>query len=321
MLGLHAHAPATTIPKSKGMSASSRFTESPMSRSRTSSATHADGFVDQRGNKPSQQNTSSHIPRSTSSASDEANAGVHSLAEPPERGASKTQHDDRAASSHAALPAAHRQAELTTGANQARARLGKQLKRLEAPPARSDASTPHASVAQAQKHHGRETSAEPNGPAILAPDHGDGTKTRSPQRVRNPSKETAFVKKSPRRAGSMSSPARKAKVWCGNNKLDKQVRANGGHLEIGSPHACFTRGVGGGIHQKVPPSEEDAFIEKWIQPYEKLVQQPIWFKAGPVPSGMFRCTLPQALARGFAVGSIQRAKKILKQRGHTAHGA
>ena len=59
---------------------------------------------------------------------------------------------------------------------------------------------------------------------------------------------------------------------------------------------------------------EDAFLEKWLQPYEKLVEQPIYYKDGPVPRGMFRCTLAQALARGFAVGSIQRAKKILKQR-------
>ena len=81
------------------------------------------------------------------------------------------------------------------------------------------------------------------------------------------------------------------------------------------------RGVGGGIHQEIHPSEEDAFLEKWLQPYEKIVDQPIYYKDGPVPHGMFRCTLSQALARGWAVGSIQRAKKILKQRGHAAHGA
>ena len=90
---------------------------------------------------------------------------------------------------------------------------------------------------------------------------------------------------------------------------------------VGALPVMDDKGVLVGIHQEVLPSEEDAFIEKWIQPYEKLVQQPIWYKAGPVPHGFFRCTLPQALARGFAVGSIQRAKKILKQRGHMAHGA
>ena len=128
------------------------------------------------------------------------------------------------------------------------------------------------------------------------------------------------AKKPPRQARSRSSTARKA-VWCGNNKLDKKLRVNGGHLEIGSPHACFMRGVGGGIHQKIPPGEEDTFIEKWLQPYEKLVDQPIFFGTGPIPHGMIRCTLPQALQRGFAVGSIKQAKKMQTRRRHAAHEA
>ena len=167
---------------------------------------------------------------------------------------------------------------------------------------------PHAHMDQAEEHHGRETGAEL---------HDTAKPARTPPRALGQSKDAA--KKSPRKARS-SSTARKA-VWCGNNKKDKKLRINGGHMEIGSPHSCFTRGVGGGIHQEIHPGEEDSFLEKWLQPYEKLVDQPIYYKDhGPVPHGMFRCTLPQALARGFAVGSIQRAKKILKQRGHTTHG-
>ena len=179
--------------------------------------------------------------------------------------------------------------------------MEKKLKRLE-PPARSDASIPHAYMDQAK------------GTAKPAREHES-----NPLHVQSQGKDAS--KKPQRQARSRSSTSRKA-VWCGNNKLDKKLRVNGGHLEVGSPHACFMRGVGGGIHQEIPPGEEDAFLEKWLQPYEKMVDQPIYYNdAGPVPHGMFRCTLPQALARGFAVGSIQRAKKILKQRGHTAHGA
>ena len=104
-------------------------------------------------------------------------------------------------------------------------------------------------------------------------------------------------------------------MWCGNNKPYKKLKANGGHLEIGSPQACFRRGVGGGIQQEIPPGKDDEFVDKWLgQPYEKLVEQPIWYKETAPPPGMFKCTLPQALARGFAIGSIQRAKKLLKQR-------
>ena len=109
-------------------------------------------------------------------------------------------------------------------------------------------------------------------------------------------------------------------MWCGNNKLDQKLKANGGDLEIGSPHVCSMRGVGGGIYQDVPPGEEEAFVEKWIQPCEKLVKQPIWYKDSTPPPGMFKCTLPQALSRGYAVGSIQRAKTIQKQRERASHG-
>ena len=140
----------------------------------------------------------------------------------------------------------------------------------------------------------------------------------NPLQVHSQGKDSS--KKPPRQARSRSSTARKA-VWCGNNKLDKKLRVNGGHLEVGSPHACFMRGVGGGVYQDVHASEEDAFLEKWLQPYEKMVDQPIYYKDGPVPHGMIRCTLPQAMQRGFAVGSIQRAKKILKRQEHAAHGA
>ena len=288
-----------------------------MSRSRTSSPRHTDdSSLDQRGSKPSQKTTSPQMPRTTSRAPDDANASTHTLVNPPER-ATKPQHGEPA-TSRAALPAAHRQAaHHTTGTPQARARLEKKLKRLE-PPARSDASMPHAHMDQAEQHHGRETGAEQHDTAKPTREHEESTITHTPLHVQGQSKDAA--KKSPRLSRSRSSPARKA-VFCGNNKLDKKLRVNGGHLEIGSPHACFMRGVGGGIHQEILPSDEDTFVEKWNQPYEKLVSQPIYYKAGPVPQGMIRCTLPQSLARGFAVGSIQRAKKILKQRGHTTHGA
>ena len=223
---------------------------------------------------------------------DDANARKHALVKPSERAASTAQ--------------------------QASGRLDSKIKRLE-PSARSDeAARPYRDQAEGQ-HHGRETLGEQHNPMKLRGGDKERARILAPQRAesreRSPSRR-------PRPRALSSSPARKAKVWCGNNKLDKKLKANGGHLEIGTPSACHARGVGGGIHQEIPPGEEDAFIEKWIQPYEKLVDQPICYKDnGPVPHGMIRCTLPQALARGFAVGSIQRAKQLLKQRSHTAHGA
>ena len=250
----------------------------------------------------SQNEASPQMPRATRSVSDEANAGAHSLDNQPER-ATKAKHDERPATSRA---------DDTVDTQQARGnikRLERKLTRLE-PPARSDGSSA-ARTRWTEENHERKTLAQQHD-STFARDH-----SRTPQHVGDPKSR----KRSPTNQARSSSPTRKAKVWCGNNKLDKALRINGGHLEIGSPHACFQRGVGGGIHQDIPPGEEDAFLEKWNQPYEKLVSQPIYYKAGAVPHGMYRCTLPQSLARGWAIGSIQRSKKILKQRGHTVHGA
>ena len=249
----------------------------------------------------SQNEASPQMPRATRSVSDEANAGAHSLDNQPER-ATKAKHDERPATSRA---------DDTVDTQQARGnikRLERKLTRLE-PPARSDGSSA-ARTRWTQDSHERKTLAEQHDSTFardhsLTPQHGGDPKGR----------------KSTNQARS-SSPIHKAKVWCGNNKLDKALRINGGHLEIGSPHACFQRGVGGGIHQEIAPGDEDAFLQKWNnQPYEKLVSQPIYYKSGPVPHGMFRCTLPQSLARGWAIGCKQRAKSILKRRGHTTHEA
>ena len=106
----------------------------------------------------------------------------------------------------------------------------------------------------------------------------------------------------------------KRKFWCGNNILDPKLARNGGDLRIGKPSECFRRGVGGGIYQKIEPGKEDEFVRTWTAPYEKRINQPLFYGDGPVPDGKIRATLGQSLSRGFAVGSIQKAKKILKHR-------
>ena len=285
-----------------------------MSRSRTPDINRTDRSPT-RSSSRRQQTTESK--KSSQQPPDDANAGRHAFVKPPERAATRAQQDERSATPRATSQASGRTDYTLDATPHARERLERKLKRLE-PPARSEeAARPRSYGDRAEdQHHGRETQAEQHGPMKLARNHGERTRTPTPH-------HDVGDRQQPRpRARSRSSPARPAKVWCGNNKLDKKLKANGGHLEIGSPSACFRRGVGGGVHQDVPPGEEDAFIEKWIQPYAKLVEQPIWYKdSTPPPPGMFACTLPQALARGFAVGSIQRAKKILKQRERASHGA
>ena len=85
-------------------------------------------------------------------------------------------------------------------------------------------------------------------------------------------------------------------------------------MKIGLPSACFRRGVGGGIHQKIAPDKLHDFLKTWTAPYKKHIEQPMHYGDGPVPEGKIRATLSQCLSRGYAVGSIQKAKNILKHR-------
>ena len=104
------------------------------------------------------------------------------------------------------------------------------------------------------------------------------------------------------------------KIWCGNDILDPRLTRNGAAngLRIGRPSECFRRGVGSGIHQKLEPDKAHDFLKTWIAPYKKRIEQPMHYGDGPVPEGKIRATLGQCLSRGFAVGSIQKAKKTLK---------
>ena len=68
------------------------------------------------------------------------------------------------------------------------------------------------------------------------------------------------------------------------------------------------------MHAKIPPGGMDEFIAKWTAPYQKLYEQNLHYGDGPTPAGKIPATLSQCLARGFAVGSIQKAKKMHKQK-------
>ena len=289
------------------MSASTQFEEAPMSlRSKTARLERSDRSMEKSDSELPQTAKSARAQRAKSGTPDEA-----------------------AATSRATSAASTRRSNYKTDAQQARgkiARLDKKLKRLEPPARSSESSSPHERGDHAEEQHERLDSHRDHD--TVAQDHGERTRImrtlHAPQRagdLERRSREKSPTKHPPRRAKSSSSPARTGKLWCGNNKLDRKLRINGGDLEIGSPHACFTRGIGGAIHQDIPPEEEEAFLEKWTQPYDKLVTQPIWYRNSEPPHGMIKCTLPQALARGWAVGCKKRAQMILDQRGHTERNA
>ena len=97
------------------------------------------------------------------------------------------------------------------------------------------------------------------------------------------------------------------KIYCGNNALAHELTS--GQARVGKRSECFRKGVGGGLHAEIPDGGLQEFIKKWTSPYRKLVEQPLHYGDGPTPAGKFPATLSQCLARGFAVGSIQKAKK------------
>ena len=104
--------------------------------------------------------------------------------------------------------------------------------------------------------------------------------------------------------------ASRKRIYCGNNALAHEL--TWGQAVVGKRSECFRKGVGGGLHAKIPPGGLEEFINKWTAPYRKIVEQPLHYGDGPTPADKIPATLSQCLARGFAVGSIQKAKKEMR---------
>ena len=131
------------------------------------------------------------------------------------------------------------------------------------------------------------------------------------------SRSASQSEKSPAHQSHHANATRKGKtshIWCGNNILSPKLRRNGGGMEIGSPSACFKKGFGAGFYQEIDPSHLEEFLADNSGPYKRYIEQPLYYGDGPVPAGKIRATLSQCRSRGFGVGSVQRAKKILKER-------
>ena len=192
----------------------------------------------------------------------------------------------------------------------------------------------HLQQAPMHRTHGRvDTKRMHAGQLVPSPRH-----TREPSALRARPEAVASAnhpKAPPAQAGPLSSaahspthrqkrapPRRKgasSKIFCGNNALSPKLKQNGGTQTIGSPSACFRKGFGGGYYQEIPPERLGEFLQDFSGSYKKLIEQPIFYGDGPVPAGMFRATLAQCRARGFGVGSLQKAKRILKERNRTSN--
>ena len=85
---------------------------------------------------------------------------------------------------------------------------------------------------------------------------------------------------------------------------------------MGTHSQCIRRGFGTGLYSK--PENVEEFLHKHSVPYEKLVEQKLWFKDATenMPPDYQIATLPQAFQKGFGAGQAKLAKQMLEKRNH-----
>ena len=96
-------------------------------------------------------------------------------------------------------------------------------------------------------------------------------------------------------------------IYCGNNELSPQLRANGGTREFGSHNECVKKGYARGFNQQI--LDLAVFLRHWNGKYKPHIAQRLYYDDGDVPAGYQRATLAQAAQRGYALGALARAKK------------
>ena len=98
----------------------------------------------------------------------------------------------------------------------------------------------------------------------------------------------------------------KQQIYCGNNEFSPVLQRNGGTRRFGTHAECFKKGYAVGSYQKI--SDVTKFLPKWTGKYRPFITQKLYYSDEmAVPNGYQRATFAQ---RGFALGSIARAKRL-----------
>ena len=100
-------------------------------------------------------------------------------------------------------------------------------------------------------------------------------------------------------------------IYCGNNSFHHSLKANGGHDQFGTHKECFRKGYA--IGYNAPVHDVGRFIAQWGGPYRPHIVQKLFYDDGKVEPGYQRATLAQSLQRGFALGSVARAKELARK--------
>ena len=130
--------------------------------------------------------------------------------------------------------------------------------------------------------------------------------TRKSKHAREP------LPRRPQSQATARSP-KKQKLYCGNNAKARELLD--GSERLGKPSECIQKGFGAALHQ--PVHDVAAFLRKFDQPYEKLIEPQLWYKNAEPPPGIQRATLPMAFQRGWGAGTAALARKLRKA--HAEH--
>ena len=100
------------------------------------------------------------------------------------------------------------------------------------------------------------------------------------------------------------------KIYCGNNELSARLKRNGGDEVFGTHTECLRKGYGIALH--TPIRDPARFIAEYGGPYRAHINQNLSYGDISQP-GTQPATLAQALARGFGLGCVSRARKLKAQ--------
>ena len=79
---------------------------------------------------------------------------------------------------------------------------------------------------------------------------------------------------------------------------------------FGSPTECFRKGYGLGYNASI--DNVASFLAEWGGRYKPYIQQQLYYGDGATPPGYQRATLSQSLSRGYALGRVAKAQKMMR---------
>ena len=99
------------------------------------------------------------------------------------------------------------------------------------------------------------------------------------------------------------------KIYCGNNELSPRLKAHGGDEVFGTHAQCVRKGYSLGFN--APIHDPVRFVTEYGGPYKPRIAQRLSY--GDPQQGTQQATLAQALARGYGLGSVAKARKLKKE--------